>query len=180
MIIRQIQYALLLILLLAGISNACQVKLRGELLKPYNDKLALNLMLEGNERGTGYYSTNEKGMLDGPIQIESKRSGHDKQVETNYSFESSVSGNFKAGMKDGTWKYQYLYDDGVDLYEKHEIVIVYKNNKCIRSSFAGVFGYIMPRSRYEFDSQQYCTPQEVRNRAWEIWKTEYEKSKKGT
>jgi hypothetical protein len=176
MIIQQINHALFIIFLLASISEAGQINFKKQPLKPYNDKLSLNLMMSGNEKGTGYYSTDEKGTLDGPLQIESKRSGYDKQVETNYSFETAVAGNFKDGMKDGIWEYQYVYDDGVDLYEAHKIEIEYKDHKCIRSSFEGVIGYTMPKTRHTFESQQYCTPQAIRNRAWEIWRAEFEKS----
>lgn len=178
MIIRHINNALFIIFLLASISNADQVKFREKPLKPYNDKLSLNLMMKGNEICTGYYSTNDKGVLDGPIQIESNESGYDKQVEANYSFVTAVAGNFKNGKKDGKWKYQYVYDDGVDLYESHKIEIEYKNDKCIRSSFEGVIGYTMPQRRHEFERQQYCTPETIRDRALEIWNGEFKKTGK--
>jgi hypothetical protein len=177
MIIRHINTALFIVLLLASISNAGQVKLREEPLKPYNEKLSLNLMMSGDEIGSGYYSTNEEGILDGPIRIESNRSGYDKQVDANYSFVTAVSGNVKNGKKDGTWKYKYIYDDGIDLYESHQIEIFYQNDKCIRSNFEGVFGYIMPKTKHEFKSQKYCTPESIRNKAWDLWRTDFEKTK---
>ena len=129
-------------------------------------------MMTNNDIGTGYYSINEKGILDGPFQIEADRSGYEKQVEANYSFVTAVVGNFKNGNKDGTWKYQYVYDDGIDLYESHKIEIEYKDDKCIGSSFEGVFGYIMPKTKHQFKSQQYCAPEAIRNKAWDIWKTQ--------
>lgn len=179
MIIRHIKNALFIIFLLASISNADQIKFRDKPLNSYNDKLSLNLMMKGNEIGTGYYSTDDKGVVDGPIQIESNKSGYDKQVETNYSFVTAVAGNFKNGMKDGRWEYRYVYDDGIDLYESHKIEIEYQNDKCIRSSFEGVIGYTMPKTKHEFTSQQYCTPEAIRNRAWEIWNTEFKKEQDG-
>ena len=171
--------ALLFVFLLATVCQAEQLRFKETPLKTYNEKLSLNLMMSGNEIGTGFYSVTEEGALDGPLDIESKRSGYDKQIETRYSFVTAVTGNFKNGKKDGTWKYQYVYDDGVDLYENHKIEIEYKNDKCIRSSFDGVIGYIMPKTRHEFESQQYCTPEAIRGRAWEIWNTEFRKKQEG-
>jgi hypothetical protein len=179
MIIRHIKIALFIIFLLASTSNAGQVILREELLKAYNDKLSLNLMMSGNEIGTGYYSTDKRGILDGPIHIESEKSGYDKQVGAKYLFVTAVTGNFKNGKKNGRWKYKYVYDDGIDLYESHKIEILYQNDKCIQSSFEGVIGYTMPKTRHEFKDQQYCTPEAIRNRAWEVWRTEFDKSQRG-
>ena len=178
MIIRHIYKALFIICLLSNVCGAEQVRFSQAPLKTYNEKLSLNLMMTNNDIGTGYYSLNEKGILDGPFQIEADRSGYDKQVEATYSFATAVAGNYKDGKKDGRWKYRYVYNDGVDLYEKLKIEIDYKNNKCIRSSFEGTIGYTMPKTRHEFENQQYCTPEAIRNRAWEIWSVEFEKTNK--
>jgi|MudIll2142460700_1097286.scaffolds.fasta_scaffold03773_6 hypothetical protein len=171
--------AMLFIFLLASVCHAEQVKFKEAPLKTYNDKLSLYLMMSGNEIGTGFYSISEEGVLDGSFHIESNKSGYNKELETNYSFVTAVTGTFKDGKKDGSWKYKYIYDDGVDLYESHEIEILYKNNVCIRSSFNGVIGHIMPKTKHEFESQQYCTPKAIRNKVWAIWRAEFEKAQQG-
>jgi hypothetical protein len=172
--------ALFIVLLFVSVCDAEQIKMRKVPLKAYNETLSLDLLISSNhDPASGYYSINKEGVPDGPFKIESKSSGYDKQVETNYSFVTAVAGKFKNGKKDGSWKYEYVYDDGVDLYESHNIEIEYQNDKCIRSSFEGVIGYTMPKTKHEFKNQEYCTPEAIRNKAWEIWRAEFEKTQKG-
>lgn len=169
----------IILLTLTSATGAEEVRLKGVRLDKYNEKLSLNMIISTHEgKGTGYYSVNKGGVLDGPFRLEADKSGYERQVDATYSFRSAVVGFFKNGAKDGIWKYQYRYDDGIDLYENHVIEVTYDENKCVESAFRGHMGYIMPVTEYVFHDEQYCTPETIRRRAWQLWSEAYKKTEK--
>ncbi|MDH4100469.1 MAG: hypothetical protein OEV28_07830 [Nitrospirota bacterium] len=169
----------IIFLVLVSATGAEEVRLEGVPLDEYNAKLSLNMIISTHEgKGTGYYSVNKDGLLDGPFRLEARESGYEQQVDASYSFHSTVGGRFKKGSKDSVWKYQYRYDDGIDLYEDHVIEVVYEENKCMESVFRGRMGYVMPVTEYVFHDERFCTPEAIRSRAWQLWSEVYQEHKK--
>ena len=144
----------------------------------YNSLFRLELDVLEEEKVSGYYSTNEKNELDGDFELLSDSSGISEEFETKYEFTNNSFGQFSKNQKTGLWKYEYVYNDGVDMYEKHTITISFKDGDCLASTFSGQIGYIMPFTEHNFKNQKLCSAKAVREKAWELWGLEYERRKK--
>lgn len=139
--------------------------------------LRLGIPTHMNTTVSGFYNENDNQELDGQFFVERLNEGYSEDLEVNYKFLDRVSGQYSSNEKNGIWVYEHTWNDGVDIYESHTMKIEYKNNVCISSEFTGAIGHIMPVTTHEFANAQYCTPQKIRARAYELWVQEYERRK---
>ena len=141
-----------------------------------------------NEKYSGQYSysTNKQGqkVLNGDFKfIHFDSSAFYNPITKEYdSTWVSVSrieyrGTFEDGIKNGAFKEKLIFDDGVDLYSKWTVSLDFKDDKCLKGTFTGILGHIMPESTYEFESLDSCTFQSVVDKASIRWSEEYEKRK---
>lgn len=169
----------ILLFLATFFAYAETVQISSGLYEKYNDLLSLELDTFGKEeKVTGHYTINAENELDGSFELYSENSGVSEEFETEYEFVKNSFGRFSRNVKTGLWKYEYAYNDGVDMYEKHTITILFENGKCISSTFEGQMGHIMPMTKHSFNNPELCTSKAIRNKAWELWGIEFERRKK--
>ncbi|MGL5335262.1 MAG: hypothetical protein ACRC9R_03810 [Enterovibrio sp.] len=138
-----------------------------------NKQLDLQLTREPMKNANGYYSVRKKE-LDGLFEIVEENVGNNKQLDSYYQFKNKIQGSYSKGKKTGTWRYSFVYDDGMEQFERHEITIKYdQNGKCIESHFDGIIDQKMPAASHTFRSALLCSPAQIRNKALEIWEKDH-------
>jgi hypothetical protein len=168
------------VLILLVASSQCVAATTSFENRPFSEissQLRLLIPTHMNTTVSGFYNQNANQELDGEFLVERHDEGYSEDLETNYKFLDRVKGQYSNNEKNGTWVYEHTWDDGIDVHESHTIKIEYQNNVCIRSQFTGAIGHIMPITTHEFGNAQYCTPQKIRARAYELWGIEYERRK---
>lgn len=134
-----------------------------------NKQLDLQLTREPMKNANGYFSV-KKRELHGLFEVVEDQVGHNKQIDSYYQFKNKVQGSFSKGKKSGNWRYSFIYDDGTNLFERHEITILYnQNGQCVESHFDGIIGHKMPAASHTFRSSALCSPAQIRDKALEIW-----------
>jgi hypothetical protein len=83
------------------------------------------------------------------------------------------TGSFENGLKTGVFTEELLWDDGVDFYAKWIVKLEYKMGVCVKETFSGVNGFVMPETTYEFSPNDTSTFQSVVDKAWDKWSNEY-------
>ena len=160
------------------VSNVAQAEIVQFTDEPYTKIISilhLNLPPVEGRKASGYYTRDAAGVLDGAFDIKHHEQGHIDLFETDFEILSRARGSFAEGTKSGTWIYDYVYDDGVDVFEQHTITITYKDGNCAGSTFDGSIGHIMSKTKHSFTDSGLCTPEAVRLKAYELWGAEYER-----
>ena len=73
-----------------------RIEVKSESFDAFDSLLNLGLRIGPSDRfndpATGFYTTDEKGELDGEFQIKAEVSGYDKVMKTHYTFKKSDQG----------------------------------------------------------------------------------------
>jgi hypothetical protein len=139
-----------------------------------------------NEKYSGYYSfendSQGEKVLSGYFEFFYSDSSmfYDPTTKEYDSTWISISkikycGTFIDGTKNGTFKEELLFDDGVDIYSKWTVSLKFENDSCTKGTFTGALGHIMPISTYIFEKVDSYTFQSVVDKANEQWIKEFNK-----
>ena len=150
------------------------VRIQGADFNTLNQQLSLQLEQGILDKAKGFYRT-EQGMLHGNFDLGEEYTGHDVEQNAFYLYRNKVKGSFNKGRKHGVWQYSFVSDDGMEIFERHEITIHYKNGHCIKGHFKGVIGHLMPITQHNFSNLRLCSPLHIREQAWLIWSEHYQK-----
>mgnify|MGYP001765630505 CR=1 FL=1 len=172
------RFALLLLILATNRAAAEVIRFKDMPYEALNSLLHLDLSRGADWKASGFYSINESGALDGPFDARYEVKGHDDELNADYHFKQDVYGSFQAGTEIGVWRYEFVYDDGIDYFQDHTITITHNAKSCSQSTFDGRIGYLMPQTRHVFTKPALCTPDAVLNEAHVLWKLEYENQRK--
>jgi len=167
-----------LLLFTSCVSYAEKITVENVQFQALNSLLSLGLTSEANNEASGWYSVNLQKKLDGPFKVGYQNSGYSDEMDTNYEFKDIVEGSFLNGNKEGGWKYIYVYDDGVDVYVDQTIEVHYSNNLCVKSSFSGSIGHLMPKTKHTFKDTSLCNTKAISDKAWELWTIKYKELKR--
>jgi len=167
-----------LLLFISCVSNAEKVTVENVPFQELNSLLSLGLTSEAENEVSGWYSINEHKKLDGPFKVGYQDAGYSEEMDTNYEFKDIVEGTFLNGNKNGVWKYTYVFDDGVDMYVDQTIEIHYSDELCVKSSFTGSIGHLMPKTKHTFKDIALCNPKSISDKAWELWTIKYKELKR--
>ena len=168
-------FPLIMLSVYSSVAFSKVIKIQEANYRIINEKLALHLELEPLKKATGFYSM-DKEKLHGDFDLGEEYTGHDEQQNAFYLYKNKVKGSYVYGKKEGAWHYSYVFDDGLDMFERHDITIHYKNGKCTKSQFDGVIGHKMPITKHDFSDPSLCTPSKIREKAWQIWSEQYDKA----
>lgn len=173
-------FSLLFITLLLTSSCSQKIKVESIPLNTINNQLSLEWLATETSPITGFYTTDNNNILNGPFSIKSVTQNDHISNNSISLFSLNIDGSYAKGQKTGEWRYDYEYDDGGILYEKYTITPHYLKGECQQSVFHGVIGRDMPLLKRSFNDKTFCNPMQLREEIMDIWDHEQSIQPSGT
>ncbi|MEM9832908.1 MAG: hypothetical protein AAF944_19910 [Bacteroidota bacterium] len=153
-----------------GLQELLDIPVRGKFKEVYSGFYSYKLSSESKRKLHGqfffsYYDSSSYFMVNGTDTIE---------VDNMYSVSRiEYSGKFVDGEKQGEFKEDLYFTDGVDLYSEWKVTINFNDNECTSGRYEGATGHAMPDTLLVYQSLDSCTFDYIANRAWKDWQSHY-------